>query len=208
MRKINKQTPMLDFNGSKFGNNCSNWDDFHKSHKDVYYKMREKILQNEQDNLEGYTELYVDEKNKDSKDYHIDHYKKRDQNPLLTFEWNNLIFAVHDSSFGADYKDLKYKIKNHEYALIFNPVTDNVEDYFYYNYWGKIEPKENISLQDKGKVIKTIEVFNLNHDSLVERRKNLLKLIQDYKEYQLSKDDILSVLATSGFRSLVEQELI
>lgn len=206
MRKINKQTPMFGFNGSKYGNNCSNWDDFHKNHKEIYHEMREKILQEEQNNLEGYTELYIDEKNKNSKDYHIDHYKKRDQNPQLTFEWNNLIFAIHDSSFGADYKDNVYKIKNNEYALIFNPVTDNVENFFYYNHWGIIEPKQGISVQEEAKVNKTIEVFNLNDESLVKRRKDLIKVINYYSG--MDKNDILSALETSGFRSLVEQELV
>lgn len=205
MRKINKQTPMSDFNGSKFGNDCSNWADFHKKHKGIYSKMREKILQDEQNYLEGYTELYVDEKNKNSDVYHIDHYKKRDQNPLLTFEWNNLIFAIKNVPFGADYKDNEYKIKNHEYVLIFNPVTDNVENYFHYTQWGEIEPRVGLSPQDEAKVNKTIEVFNLNHISLVERRKALMKTINFYRS--MDKNDVLLILSTSGFKSLVEQEL-
>ncbi len=203
MRKINKQTPIAGFNGNKYGNSCSNWDDFHKNHKEVYEETRLKILTDEQEYLDGYTELYINE----LEDSHIDHYKKKSIFPQLTFDWNNLIVATKDSDFGANYKDSKYQIKQNEYSLIFNPVVDNVEEYFYYSQLGEVEPKCGISQENKAKVNKTIEVFNLNHSSLVKRRKNLMKLLESYKNSNLNKNDILSALETTGFKRLVIQEI-
>lgn len=202
MRKINKQTPILGFNGSKFGNNCSNWDDFHKNHHNVYEQTRLQVLISEQDSIDGYTEIYINE----LKDCHIDHFKKKSIYPQLTFDWNNLIVATKDSEFGANYKDNQSGINTSTYSMIFNPVTDNVENYFHYNQWGEIEPKQGIAEADEVKAIKTIEVFNLNHKSLVERRKVLIKTINSC--IGINKIDLLSMLATSGFKSLVEQELV
>ena len=141
MRKINKGDPIPGFNGSTFGKRCNNWVDFHKNHKDEYEESRLQILIEEQNQLCGYTEVYIN----DLTDCHIDHYRKKGMFPQLTFNWNNLIVATKDSSFGANYKDSKYKIKKYEYQNIFNPIEDNVELFFDYTSWGEITPKTSIS---------------------------------------------------------------
>ncbi len=117
----------------------------------------------------GYTELLLE-----LDDSHIDHYIKRDIEADRTFDWNNLIVAFGNSNsgvnpdFGAHYKDNRYKIKQHEYTEIFNPVEDDVQSYFYYNSFGKIEPLGTIEDERiKLKVLKTLEVFNLEHPSFL-----------------------------------------
>lgn len=203
MRKINKQESPSGFNGSKFNNNCSNWSDFHKYHKDKYEESRLNILNEEQNQLCGYTELYI----KELEDCHIDHYKKRSMFPQLTFKWENLIVATKDDAFGAKYKDNSAGIQANDYNLFFNPVIDNVEQYFYYNKWGGIEPISDISDELKKKVIKTIEVFKLDHDSLEIRRKNYFKILNSYVSSNLNKGEIINALKDSGFKSLLIQEL-
>ena len=121
MRKINKLTPLAYFNGDNYKNKCKNWKDFHKNHKEVYEKIRLQILIDEQKQQCGYTEIYIN----DERTSHIDHYQKRDYQPNLTFNWDNLIVATKDDIFGANYKDKSYQIKQNEYSLIFNPIKDN-----------------------------------------------------------------------------------
>ena len=126
--------------------------------------------------------------------------------PQLTFEWNNLIAAINDSEFGAKFKDNKSGIRVNDYNRIFNPVIDEVESCFTYTTWGEVIPKKSISEGDYQKARRTIEIFNLNHNSLRNRRKSLVKIVNCYCE--MSKEDILDALKDSGFFSLLNQILI
>ena len=203
MRKINKGNPIPGFNRNNFNNSCNNWSDFHRDHKDIFEESRLVILTDEQNQLCGYTEIYINE----LIDCHIDHYKKKDSAffPELVFDWNNLIAAIYDDNFGARYKDNKSGIQANDYNNIFNPVVDNVENYFYYTPWGEITPKPGISDSEKEKVKKTIKVFNLNHNSLQNRRRKLVRMISCYME--MVKKDILTALKNSSFRSVIDQIL-
>ena len=201
MRKINKKTPLSNFNGANFKVGCRTWDDFHKNHKQIYEKTRCQILMDEQNQLCGYTEIFINE----LKSCHIDHYKKRDISPELTFDWNNLIVATKDSAFGAGHKDQKYGIQKSDYDNIFNPVVDEIENYFYYTEWGEVIPKTTIPDDKNEKAQKTINVFNLNHNSLKARRKGLFKMVGSYNG--LAKEGILLALEHSGFVSLKNQIL-
>jgi uncharacterized protein (TIGR02646 family) len=194
MRKINKQTPLENFNGDRY-KDCSDWSCFHDKYKDRYEEARLTILIDEQKCLCGYTEIYID----NEKNGHIDHFVKRSINQNLTFDWNNLIVATKDDDFGANFKDNKYNsngIQESEYNEIFNPVNDDVK--FKYTEWGEIITEEE-------KVRKTVEVFNLNHESLKRRRKNLITTIIALKqENSLSSEEIKNKLDTLGFSSVIE----
>jgi len=201
MRKINKLAPLPNFNGSNYNGDCRVWSckkckdiTFHCKYPDIYQETRRKILVDEQFQQCGYTELYINNK----EDSHVDHYKKREHYPELTFDWKNLIVATKDNNFGANYKDNTYQIERDEYNQIFNPVTDNVENDFYYDKLGMIR-------EDEGKVKKTVEIFNLNHSYLKSRRKKIIALINVYKGSSLSTYEIKNALVGSGFKSVIEQ---
>ena len=192
MRRINKLTPLPFFNGKNY-KKCHTWQCFHEKYKDVFEETRLQMLIDEQKQQCGYTEIYIN----DERDSHIDHYIKQEYSNVLRFDWDNYIVATKDYDFGANYKDNIYKIKKSEYKDIFNPIIDNVEEYFYYDELGMIR-------EDDGKVQKTIEVFNLNDEYLQERRKKIITLIRGYKN-KLSNNDIKLALESSGFKSVVNQ---
>lgn len=172
-----------------------------KKAKTVYEEARLYILCDEQEQLCGYTEILIEE----LEDCHIDHFRKRDLFPKLTFDWENLIVSVNDDSFGAKYKDNGYRIKDVEYQLILNPAKDKTEDYFYFNQFGQIEPT-NFSIRFSGakKAEKTIEVFNLRDESLRMRREQIIRDINSYSG-QLPKEELIKNLSCYGFKSVIEQ---
>lgn len=203
MRKINKGQPSPLFNDFVSKNSPSAWGDLHGEGvpREVYEDAKSVMLSDEQEQLCGYTEIHINE----VKDGHIDHYRKRDLFPNLTFDWNNLVVALKDSDFGANYKDNRSGINGDDYDNIFNPVIDNVENYFDYTTWGKVTAKATISEADTRKADKTIEVFNLNHKSLTDRRKNLISMMKIYGDTE--KEVISAALENSGFESVKNQML-
>ncbi len=201
MRKIDKTEPIASFQRFVRSNPTANWKDFHDTAKDVYLGVREHILVNEQDCLCGYTELPIEE----TTDSHLDHFVKRDFAPNRTFDWRNIVASCNNEDFAAKYKDNTSKIKATDYATIFNPVEDDVEQYFYYNEFGEIEAKHDLEPVLKTKVEKTVAVFNLKHASLVERRKMIIQTIRYCSDGMLDMETIRNSLSHCGFRSLVEQ---
>ena len=201
MRKINKTPPIASFQAFIQANPTANWRTFHELAKNVYQESRDHILLEEQNRLCGYTEIPIE----DTAESHLDHYVKRDFLPNKTFDWNNLIASCNHDDFGAKHKDNTSKIKRMDYALIFNPVEDHVEQYFYYNEFGEIEAQPNLEPAVKEKVEKTIAIFNLKHPSLIERRKTIIQYIRDYSDGSLDTQTIKTVLSALGFVSLVEQ---
>lgn len=209
MRKIEKQQPLECFEDFKKENPGVDWNhDFSNPRLPsfrCYEEIRFQILLEEQQILCGYTELFIN----NEKNTHIDHYIKRSFDNTKTFDWNNLIVSCNDDDFGARYKDMKSKITLAEYSDIFNPVIDNVQDYFEYLTNGEVISKSkgiNQSLIDKAN--RTIEVFNLNENTLKSHRRDLIRMIESYKNTELSILDIKEALANTGFKSLKEQYLL
>ena len=171
------------------------WKDFSYAAPAVYASACE-ALKAEQSSMCGYTEIYFAGGVKG----HIDHFVKRDHNPRKTFDWQNFIYATRDDAFGARYKDSK--IGKEEYDAILNPVVDHPEDYFEYDYVGRIYPKEGLTSADSQKAERTIELFNLNHPTLCRRREAVVIAVANYKNSGIDDALINEWLVGEGFESL------
>ncbi len=150
-------------------------------------KIREYILQNEQNHQCAYTEISIDSHKLSS---HIDHFKKRSLFNNSIFDWNNLFVSTNNLDYGAKYKDSQISGKSIGiYELLLNPAIDNPLDYFYYSTTGFISPKSNNenSLEYK-KAMTTIDLLKLNHKDLVNRRGKVSKNLQGYNnQFQLNE---------------------
>jgi len=127
------------------------------------------VLLQEQNNMCVYCESKL-------KDFHIDHFFKRDLFQKQTFEYDNLFLSCNFEFHCAKYKD-KFGLKKEEFFEIYSPIDINLDE-FEYSFTGEILGKT-----DKAK--KTIEVFNLNQKSLVEKRKKISLSVEHYKEFDL-----------------------
>lgn len=201
MRQLKKGLPLQAYSNCIQNNKPANWDKFSHDHREISQDVRLHILCEEQDSLCGYTELPIN----DPYDCHIDHHRKRSQFQGLTFDWENFIVATMDDDFGARYKDLRCGIKKADYGSLLNPVTDKAETYFEYTLTGDIVPKHDLNAHDKAFAHKTIEVFNLKHKTLNNRRLTIIQQMLSYAD--LPDDVVLDCFKASGFKSLVEQLL-
>ena len=199
MRKLNSCCICPDFDKFVKKNSPSIWNQLDPL---VSYNTRCYLLVHQTCFSCGYTELPITDSSSSS---HIDHYVKRSIDVTKTFIWDNLIVASKDDDFGAHYKDNGYKIKKTDYRLIFNPAIDHIEDYVDYATNGKMNAKKDLVSSIIDKVDKTIKVFNLNHESLKERRKAIIRIIDSYKDMPI--ECIRDCCKEQGFKSVIEQEL-
>lgn len=176
--------------------------------KRVRSQTRDYILKNEQFNQCAYTELPLFYENNDS---HLEHLKRKNVTffPELAFEWSNLFVSCNFDDFGGKYKDNKYlKGKTRaDNALIINPALENPADFFELKSWGELTIKENLNDNDRKKAEISIDAFNLNHNSLKERRKEMIQSIKDYQNGGFDSEMIFECLSGSGFKSVIDNEL-
>ena len=202
MRKINKSESPASFQ-SFCQHHHTEWSEIHQPNTQSVYDDCLRECEKDQDGLCGYTEISLKETT-----MHIDHYVKRDFDNRLTFSWENMIAAVKDSRFGADWKDshikrVNYDVKSRRYDNILNPVLDDFEARFVFCTDGAILPKS----ADDTLAINTIEIFNLNEVSLKSRRKNIMQSVRSLIEGGFSKEEVLENVKTCGFLSAIEYEL-
>lgn len=195
MRRINKGVPIDDFVKYLDKHKPSKWEELNG---ELRYNMRLHILLYEQDCLCGYSEIPLDAENTSS---HIDHFVKRDYDHSKIFDWDNLVVSAIDEDYGGKYKDNTYKIKQNEYAQIFNPTKDDMGQYIEYLRDGRIAPRDGIQDAINDKILKTIEVFNLNCRSLKNRRKQLLIELDSCSG--LPKEELKHTFEKNGFISLI-----
>ena len=196
MRKIDKGIPMPSFTEFVSQHHPTKW----KDAKDVSHLWREYILEYEQHLLSGYTEEPV---RLDSS--HIDHFRKQSLFNALVFDWNNYIVDSNNETYGAKYKDHVVRTSEENEKLI-NPAAEDASRFFKYELNGRIEVAEGLSDEDRTRAEYTMEAFNLNESSLVERRRLIINnILEPYRD--LTDDDILEALACEGFTSVVEQLL-
>lgn len=195
MRRINKGVPIDDFVKYIDKHKPSKWEELNG---ELRYNMRLHILLYEQDCLCGYSEIPLDAENTSS---HIDHFVKCDYDHSKIFDWDNLVVSAIDEDYGGKYKDNTYKIKQNEYAQIFNPTKDDMGQYIEYLRDGRIAPRDGIQDAINDKILKTIEVFNLNCRSLKNRRKQLLIELDSCSG--LPKEELKHTFEKNGFISLI-----
>ena len=138
MRKLNKGVPYEAFSAFVDKYRPAEWDEI----KHLIYDMRLYMLCYEQDCLCGYSEIPIGAENTES---HIDHFIKQDHDSQKIFSWDNFVVSTVDEDFGGKYKDNTYSIQKNEYALIFNPVVDDMSQYISFLGNGKMIPTNGLS---------------------------------------------------------------
>ena len=89
---------------------------------------------------------------------------------------------------------------------LINPAVEDARHFFKYGLNGQIEVAEGLGENEKSRANYTIQAFNLNEASLVDRRRKIVNTILGPYD-DLSDELILEALAAEGFISVVEQLL-
>jgi len=172
MLRINKNTEpnfLLEFKRKR---NPKAWDDY--SDGNIKREIKTFILKNEQRNYCPYCEKSIYKINEG----HIEHIKPRDLFPKLFHEYNNLIVSCNEKNSCGSVKQNKYSKE------FINPVTENPKEFLTYNLAsGEIVPiyKDVEDIRNK-RAAYTIKILNLNNYVLKDARKNLIQILEVYRE--------------------------
>jgi uncharacterized protein (TIGR02646 family) len=169
MKKIEKKEPSF-FTEFIHSEKPESWNDM----REIKYRIRQHMLRNEQNQQCAYTEIRI---NPDSTVSHIDHYLKQEWYKDSIFDYHNLFTSCNSEFFAAKHKDKRIEIK--DYNNLINPSIEDPADYFEYTMNGFIVAKDPNNI----KAETTIRLFNLNHRTLTERRKEKIHFLQRWAKY-------------------------
>ncbi len=170
MLQVTKSEPDFFSNKKKKVTNPKQSDAW-KEISDIRAGLREYILTNEQESMCVYCEKVI---TSDVKKSNIDHFKTRDQFPQATLDYENLFVSCNNKGHCSDKKD-NYGLTKEEYKKIINPSSNEVDNSFYYFAGDMVGENEKAKF--------TIDVFELNHISLVQERKKIIQNFQYCKEF-------------------------
>lgn len=142
-------------------------------------------------NKDKVTAFYTDyiRKNNPEEWNDISEIRETLRNHILNNEQSSLCAYTETRISGSGGNDCQYKDKmvktRNEYNLIIDPVKDSPSDYIEFTFTGKVNAIDN-----NGKGLHTIDVFNLNEKSLVERRKTLIMCLIQVKGENFSPEEL------------------
>ncbi|CAA6820057.1 MAG: Unknown protein [uncultured Sulfurovum sp.] len=156
----------------------SAWED--KNISSIRQDLRKYILENEQDSLCVYCEKKI---TFDKRYSNIDHFKTRNIFPEKSLVYNNLLVSCNTYNRCSSVKDNKKQsiVKSKDdYLKIVDVVVENPDNCFDYLITGEI-----VAVNSKGQF--TIDTFNLNDSSLIERRLFIFQSLKYFGNLSLAE---------------------
>ncbi|MGL5427543.1 MAG: retron system putative HNH endonuclease [Cetobacterium sp.] len=148
-----------------------NWDDMNE-HYEVKQELREYMLVVEQNFKCPYCESLI----YDESEGNIEHIMPKDKFKELYLDYNNFLTSCRSTYSCDNFKGSKWN------DSFINPVLEDPREYFTYDlYTGEIIPKSDDKII-KEKAEKTIEILNLNHNNLKNKRRNFIKMLKKLKK--------------------------
>lgn len=139
-------------------------------------------------------------------DCHLEHIKPKSLYIDKTFDYKNIVLSCfssqnlekRDSSISCGHK----KANEFDEDLFISPTDSKCNDFFEYDLFGKIKPKDNLSEIKKKRAKYTINLLNLNSHRLVRKRNEIIE-----QGYEIIQDLQSDAEALKNFLSL-ELEIV
>ncbi|MBT3208634.1 MAG: TIGR02646 family protein [Bacteroidetes bacterium] len=188
MRHIVKDSELLSLSNWKRQNPNSNWNTF--SGTEIYQELR-KTLIDEQNQMCCYCEIAV---TNNGNSCHVEHIKDRHNFPIETFNYGNLLASCQHTDSCGHKKETNYFIN------FISPLQENCQNRFIYARNGRIMPFD----ENENDAQDTINVLDLNCKRLVDRRKGIIKTLEntDNEYISLSLENCIEWF--NGFYTVIE----
>jgi uncharacterized protein (TIGR02646 family) len=180
MLKVDKKSEPSFLTDFKKRNKPSTWKDYNQG--DIKPKLKEFMLDNEQDGYCPYCEVYV--KNDKS---HIEHIRPKDIFPRVFDNHDNLMTCCMNPNTCGGSKANKYD------ENFINPVIKNPDEYLEYD----LASGDIVPIHSEGEYYEmamyTIDLLNLNYRKLSDARKSLsieLNYLYEESDFDYYKDEL------------------
>lgn len=126
---------------------------------------------------------------------HIEHFRRKNKDwfPELTFVWDNLYYSCMGNGTCGCHKDRV--LEKDQVDMLIDPCKDNPEDYLVFTPDGEVNPRPALSESDRARAELTIDVFNLRHPALCQKRANEIRKYAWMRDSEYSSDEIDEYLA-------------
>ncbi|MDK2585334.1 TIGR02646 family protein [Romboutsia sedimentorum] len=180
MLKVDKKSEPSFLTDFKKRNKPSAWDDYNQA--DIKPKLKEFMLENEQDGYCPYCEVYI----KDDKS-HIEHIRPKDIFPKVFDNHDNLMACCMSPNTCGGSKANKYD------ENFINPVIKNPKEYLEYD----LSSGDIVPIHSEGEYYEmamyTIDLLNLNYRKLSDARRSLsieLNYLYEESDFDYYKDEL------------------
>lgn len=131
---------------------------------------------------------------------HIEHIEPKSLNPARTFDYQNVVVSALDSDSlsqfaKADRFGGRFKGSDYDPAMFVSPLMPDCHRYFEYLSSGRVEPAQNLSVENQSRANYTINFLNLNAPFLVNARRSWIIEIENEIEQLLEDESALMHLA-------------
>lgn len=151
---------------SSFKHGANNWGDVTPEHKKEIWQQLEAM----QGRFCAYCERSIRRKSKDS---HIEHFVRCDNEKKKTFDWNNLFGSCEDKHTCGKHKD--NKARHIKMDVVCKPDIMDPANFLQFLPGGNVQTKPGIEESKQRIAENTIAIFNLNNSSLCGRRRLVYK---------------------------------
>ncbi len=188
MKHIGKNSEISTFNNWKRRNPTANWNDF--SGTQIYHDLRDALIV-EQNQMCCYCEIAI---TNSGNNCHVEHLKDRHNYTLETFNYCNLLASCQHTDSCGHKKGTNY------FNNFISPLQHNCQSRFTYTRDGRIIPYD----ENDNDAQTTIEVLSLNCKRLVDRRKGIIKTLEnaDNEYIVLSLDNCIEWF--NGFYTVID----
>jgi len=188
MRFINRKLSPTSFERWKINNPNANWGDFSKTNE---YKTVKEQLVNQQEQMCGYCEIAI---TPDGKSSHIEHIEDKHNFPQEMFNYNNFLASCQYQDSCGHKKGTKY------FNGFVSPFDTSCQARFTYTRNGKIIPVNENDTDAQN----TIDILGLNCKRLIDRRKGIIKTLEQADNDYIQKSLQNCVDWFYGFYTVIE----
>jgi len=188
MKYIQKGQSPNYFDNWKRRNPSANWSNF--SGTNEHHKLRDDLI-SEQNQMCCYCEIMIENNGQSS---HIEHLKDRNNFPQETFNYNNLLASCQFTDSCGHKKGTDY------FNGFVSPLDSNCKNRFTYTRDGRIIPVD----ENDTDATKTIEVLGLNCKRLKDRRKGIIKTLEEANKEYIGMSLSNFLVWYGGFYTVIE----
>ena len=168
MRKLDRSSVQEPSCLKKYNADRQTWDDIRDDKPAIRQALGE---------MQGWRCAYCEESL--DVERHIDHFRPKMRYRELTFAWTNLFLSCDSKDSCGHYKDgagklgKGYGAAKYDPRDLVDPCIEDPSEFLYFHSDGSVRQRRKLPAEKARRAAETLRVFNLNHTTLMKRRRQV-----------------------------------